>query len=69
MPHKRRKAKSYLDLLLDRVKARSHEVTIDTEGYTKEQVKKIKSAAKRRGFHAAYDGRFVLIRDLRDLSS
>jgi hypothetical protein len=65
MPHKRRKTKTYLDLLLDRVKPRKHEVTIDTEGYTREQVKRIKSAAKKRGLHAAYDGRFVLIRDLR----
>jgi hypothetical protein len=54
-----------LDAILDRVKPREHEVTIDTEGYTRQQVDRIETAANRRGLSAVYDGRFILIRDLR----
>ena len=59
--------KTRLDLLLDSVKPRKHEVTIDTEGYTRDQVHPIMAAASKRGLHAARAGRFVLIRDLRNM--
>ena len=57
--------KTKLDLLLDKVKPGQHELTIDTEGYTSAQVDRVVQAAKARGFSASYDGRWVLIRDLR----
>jgi hypothetical protein len=63
------RAKSRLDLILDRVRPGEHEVTIDTDGYTREQVVKIIAAAKARGLHASSDGRFVLIRDMKTASS
>ena len=59
------RAKTRLDLILDRVAPGKHEVTIDTEGYTGEQVDRIIAAAKARGLHASHDGRFVLVRDMR----
>jgi len=59
-----RQAKSRLDLILDRVKAGEREVTIDTEGYTRDQVNRVIAAAKARGLSASFDGRVVLIRDL-----
>jgi antitoxin (DNA-binding transcriptional repressor) of toxin-antitoxin stability system len=62
-----RQAKSRLDLILDRVKAGEREVTIDTEGYTRDQVDRIIAAAKARGLSASFDGRVVLIRDLRTM--
>jgi hypothetical protein len=40
--------KTRLDVLLDRVKPREHEVTIDAEGYTKEQVKRIIAGCKKK---------------------
>ena len=58
-------AKSRLDLILDRVKRGEHEVTIDTAGYTPEQVDRIYAAAKARGLHAAGTRRWILIRDMR----
>jgi len=61
-------AKSRLDLLLDRVKPREHEVTIDTEGYTRADVDRIIATARGRGLHAAFDGRFVLVRDMRNVT-
>ena len=54
-----------LDLLLDRVKPREHEVTIDTAGFTEKKVDQIIAAAKERGLHVARSRRWVLIRDLR----
>jgi DNA repair protein RadC len=54
---------------LDRVKAGQHEVTIDTEGYTKDQVDRVIATAKGRGLHASYDGRYVLVRDLSGVGS
>lgn len=63
--HRYGRAKSRLDLILDRVAQGKHEVTIDTEGYTAEQVDRIIATAKGRGLHASYDGRFVLVRDMR----
>ncbi len=59
------RAKTRLDLILDRVKPAQHEVTIDTEGYTRAEVDRITAAARARGLHAAFDGRFVLVRDMR----
>ena len=56
--------KTRLDLLLDKVQAGKHEVTIDVEGYTREQVKRIITTAEGRGLHASSDGRHVLVRDL-----
>jgi hypothetical protein len=54
-----------LDLILSFVKARETEVTIDTDGYTREQVDRVIATAKGEGLSACYDGRFVLVRDLR----
>jgi hypothetical protein len=57
-------AKSRLDLILDRVESDKYgEVTIDTEGYTRDQVDRIIAAAKERGLRVSYDGRAVLIRN------
>lgn len=56
--------KTKFDLLLDTAKAGQRELTIDTEGYTTVQVERVIATAKARGLSAAYDGRFVLIRDL-----
>ena len=56
-----------LDQLLDKVKSKESELTLDAEGYTKAEVRKVLDAAKSRGFHAAHDGRFILIRDLREM--
>ena len=53
-----------LDHILDRVRRGKEEVTIDTEGYTRDQVEKVIAAAKARKLNAAYDGRFILIREL-----
>lgn len=57
--------KTKLDLILDTVQPGKHEVTFDTEGYTPDQVAKIVAAAQVRGLSASFDGRFVLVRDLR----
>lgn len=57
--------KTKLDRILDSVKPREHEVTIDTEGYSSAETGRILDAARERGLSAAYDGRFVLVRDLR----
>lgn len=56
--------KTNLDLILDKVQRGEREVTIDTDGYTEEQVGRIMTTAKTRGLHASRDRRFVLIRDL-----
>lgn len=53
-----------LDRLLDRVKPGHHELTIDAEGYSDEQVDRIIETAEKRGLHAALGGRFILVRDL-----
>ncbi len=55
-----------LDQILDRVVYGQHEVTFDTEGYSREQVDRIIKTAEARGLDAASDGRFVLVRDLRE---
>lgn len=57
--------KTKLDLILDGVKAKKKEVSIDTEGYTKDQVDRIIATARGRGLDASYDGRWVLVRDMR----
>lgn len=64
-----RQTKSRLDLILDRVMAGEREVTVDTDGYTRDQVDRVIAAARGRGFDASFDGRFILIRDLRTNSS
>jgi len=60
-------AKSRLDVLLDSVKPREHEVTIDADGYTPKQVDRIYAAAKARGLHVSGTRRWILIRDLRGM--
>ena len=60
-------AKTKLDLLLDAVKPGQREITFDLEGYTPEQISKVERAAKNRGLDAAFDGRHMLVRDLRNL--
>jgi len=57
-------AKTKLDLILDRVRCGQREVTFDTEGYTKQQVARIRQAAKARGLHVSGTQRWVLVRDL-----
>ena len=57
--------KTLLDQLLDRVIPRSAELTLDTEGYLTHQVEKVIQCAKDRGLSASYDGRFILVRDVR----
>lgn len=59
---------SNLDRLLDRVQAGKSEVTIDAEGYTPAQVERIKAAARARGLNVSGTGRWLLIRDLRDMN-
>jgi len=59
--------KSRLDRLLDRVKPRESEVTIDVRDYTPEQVDRIYAAAAARGLHASGTRRVILIRDLRGM--
>jgi hypothetical protein len=56
-----------LDLILSFVKAGETEVTIDTDGYTLQQVNLVIATAKREGLTACFDGRFILVRDLRGL--
>jgi hypothetical protein len=51
-----------LDLLLDGVVRDKIELSIDADGYTASQVDRIISTAKDRDLHAAFDGRFVLVR-------
>ena len=60
----KKKGKTTLDLMLDKVKRGEQEISFDTEGYTEEQVKRIVTTAEARGLHASYDGRVVLVRDL-----
>ena len=60
-------AKTRLDLLLDSVKSRRHEVTIDVGDLPSEQVDRIYAAAKARGLHASGTRRWILIRDLRGM--
>jgi hypothetical protein len=57
-----------LDLILDRVKARQSEVTLDADEYTAEQVNRIVVAAKARGFNVSGTHRWILIRDLREMN-
>lgn len=57
--------KTRLDLLLDGVEAGKREITFDVRDFTKEHVQAVIEAAQKRGFHAAYDGSFILVRDLR----
>jgi len=55
---------SLLEQLLNQVKARESEVTIDAEDCTPERIDQIKTAAKARGFHVSGTDRWLLIRDL-----
>jgi hypothetical protein len=59
--------KTRLDLILDQVVARKSEVTLDCEGYAAEQIERVIDAARGREFSACFDGRFLLIRDLRQM--
>lgn len=56
--------KTRLDLLLDRVEAGNREVTIDTDGLSRDQVDQIMATARGRGLSVSRDRRFVLVRDL-----
>ncbi len=53
-----------LDSILDQVKFREREVTIDADGYTPEQVEQIVAEAKARGLHVSGTQRWLLIGDL-----
>jgi hypothetical protein len=56
--------KTRLDLILDRVQCGKREVTLDTDGYTKAQVNRVRAAARARGLHVSGTNRWVLVRDL-----
>lgn len=58
-------AKTKLDLILDKVRARESEVTIDVEAFSSKDVAKVVDRAVARGYSASFDGRFILVRDLR----
>lgn len=62
-------AKTKLDLILDKVKAKKHEITLDVRDYTEAQKQRIITTAEKRGLHAASDGKFILIRDLRGMNN
>jgi hypothetical protein len=57
-----------LDLILDAVIAKRREVTFDCDGYAQFEIKRIIDTATARGLDAAFDGRFILVRDLRVVS-
>lgn len=57
--------KTKLDLLLDTVKPREHELTIDVSELDPPSVARIVSTAVDRGLDVAGDNRYLLIRDLR----
>lgn len=54
-----------LDMILDKVKPRECEVTLDVDGYSQEQIERVKSTAEARGLHVSGSGQWLLIRDLR----
>lgn len=57
--------KTLLDKILDSVSPQ-HEVTIDAEGYSQEDVDRIYRAAKARGLNVGGTNRWILIRDSQD---
>jgi hypothetical protein len=57
--------KTLLDQILEKVIPKVCEVTMDTEGYLTHQVERVLEYVKAKGLSASYDGRFILIRDLR----
>jgi hypothetical protein len=61
---RRANPKTKLDLILDQVEQGGREITFDTDGWTRDQVGRLIRTAQERGLYAAYDGRFVLVRDL-----
>jgi hypothetical protein len=56
-----------LDTLLDSVKPRESELTLDVFGYSPEDRARIVAAARGRGLSAAGTDRWLLIRDLRGI--
>ena len=56
--------KTKLDLILDRVKYAEHEVTFDVRDYSRADVQRVIDTANARGLHAAFDGSYILVRDL-----
>jgi hypothetical protein len=56
--------KTKLDLILDKVKCGKHEVTLDLDGYTAAQMKRVRAAAVARGLHVSGTRRWMLVRDL-----
>jgi hypothetical protein len=52
-------------MILDKVKPRECEVTLDVDGYSQEQIERVKSTAEARGLHVSGSGQWLLIRDLR----
>ena len=61
--------KTLLDTLLDSVKPRESELTLDTEGYSPEDRARIVAAAQGRGLSAEGTDRWLLIRDLRGMET
>jgi len=54
--------KTRLELILDRVASGGHEATIDVDGFTDEQVRRVMTTALEKGLSVSRAGRFVLIR-------
>lgn len=57
--------KTKLDLILDAVVYAKREVTLDVRDCTEEQKARVIAMAEARGLHAASDGKWILVRDLR----
>lgn len=57
-------ARTLLDKLLDQVEPGRSELTLDVDGYSEAQIRRIVTAARKRGLSAAGTGRWLLIRDL-----
>ncbi len=57
--------KSNMDLLLSRVVRGKSELTMDMDGYTQLAADIVIAECESRGLSACFDGRFLLIRDLR----
>lgn len=54
-----------LSILLDSVKPREKELTLDFDGWKSEDIARVEAVVRYRGLHAAFDGRYMLVRDMR----
>lgn len=60
--------KTKLDLLLDTVQPGKRELTIDVRGYSEYNIQRVIDVAIARGFNVASDGKYILVRDLREVA-